>query len=182
MMLPTDAVCVPCSWAFTGRPPDTLRLWSVVYREDRPASPSHLKATALGGHTHLQNKADPSEFHRILASPPSGPWVCSVADSGQIHVLPFARVNRGPARWTVRFERHDVTAAPEEYRSLSEAMQSLYDAGFSKDDIATAPSPGRLFRAGIDLWRHHDSLLRRYRGGPLFTLSLFLLRKSEESQ
>jgi hypothetical protein len=170
-------VCVPCAWSMTGRPPDTLRLWSLVYREDRPAAPSHEKAPRLGSHIHLQNKADPSEFDAVLRDPPSGPWICAVADSGQIHVIPFARVNHG-RRWCVRFERHDVRSSSDEYSRIADAMQALYDAGYSKDDIATgSPSPGRLLRAGVDLWRENDKTLRRYRGGPLFELALFLRRR-----
>ena len=172
-------VCVPCTWTMTGRPPDTLRLWSVIYREDREAAPSHEKAPNLGPRLHLQNKADPSEFDALLREPPYGPWIASVADSGKIHVVPFARINRG-RRWCVRFERHDVRSTSEEYSRVADATQALYDAGFSKGDIEHGPSPSRLLRCGVELWRANDELLLPYRGGALFQLVMFLMRKKEK--
>lgn len=171
-------VCLACTWTMTGRPPDTLRLWSLVYRENRAAAPSHDKAPDLGRWIHAQNKADPSAFDAILRTPPEGRWVCSIADSGQIHVAPFAIVNRGKGRWCVRFERSDVRGTGLSYRRVADSMQTLYDAGFSKADIAAAPGPSKLYRCGLDLWRHHDEILRPFRGGALFELALFLRRKN----
>lgn len=172
-------MCEACAWSMTGRPPDTLRLWSIVYREDRDAAPSHEKAMDLGPRIHLQNKADPSEFDAVLRDPPAGPWVCSVADSGQIHVLPFARVNNGSGPWVVRFERFGVSSTPAEYGLVSDAMQALYEAGYSKADIGTLQSsPSRLNRCGVALWRAQSDILRPYAGGGLFQLALFLRRRS----
>lgn len=171
-------VCVPCAWTLTGKPPDTLRLWSLVYREDRDAAASHEKAPSLGPRIHLQNKADPSEADAVLRDPPDSPWVCTVADSGKIHTVPFAQINAGRA-WTARFERWDVRSTSDEYARIADAMQALMDAGFSKADISGEPSPGRLLRCGMELWREHDATLRPYRGGPLFDLALFLRRKSD---
>ena len=172
-------VCVPCTWTLTGKPPDTLRLWTLVYREDRLAAPSHDSAPGLGQHIHLQNKADPSEVDAILRDPPESPWICAVADSGKIHTTPFARVNRGRV-WCVRFERWDVRSTSDEYARVADAMQALMDAGFSKADIEGEPSPGRLVRCGIEVWREHDATLRPYRGGPLFDLALFVRRKTDD--
>lgn len=170
-------LCRACTWTMTGRPPDTLRLWSIVYREDRKAAPSHPAAPRLGPRLHLTNKANVSEIDSVLRTPPIGPWVCSVADSGQIHVAPFARVNTGAGAWCVRFERLDVLSSPDEYTRVASVMIELYAAGYSKEDIAGEPSPSKLYRSGVELWREHDRFLRRYRGGALFELALFLLRK-----
>ncbi len=163
----------------TGRPPDTLRLWSLVYREDRAAAVSHASAPNLGSYVHLQNKADPSEFDAILRDPPTTTWICSIADGGKIHVVPHARINHGADTWCVRYERFNVHSNTAEYIKLAGAMQALLDVGFSKGDIKTEPSPGRLVRCGIDMWRTYDSLLRRYRGGALFEVALFLRRRKD---
>lgn len=169
-------VCAPCTWTMTGRPPDTLRLWSLIYREDRPAAPSHAAAPALGARIHLSNKADPSGIDVLLRAPPESPWVCTVADSGQLHVVPFAQVNRGPT-FCVRFERADVRGTAADYGVIADAQQALLDGGFSKADIASCPSPGHLSRA-LPLWRRHDAILAPHRGRPLFALSLFLRRRT----
>lgn len=173
-------LCEPCTWAMTGRPPDTLRLWSVLYREDRASPPSHRKAPPLGARIHLHNKADLSAFDAALRDPPVGPWVCAIADSGQLHVVPFAAVNEGRAGWRVRFERLDVVATPAAYARLADAMATLYAAGFAKEEIARgAPAPHKLRGDGAARWRTAEVTLAAQRGSPLFDLSLFLLRKGD---
>ena len=60
-------LCCACAWAMTGRPPDTLRLWSIAYAEDGRTWPAnHPSAPNLGERIHLQNKADPSAFRALL--------------------------------------------------------------------------------------------------------------------
>lgn len=173
-------LCPGCAWAMTGRPPDTLRLWTVVYREDGAPFPSaHPASKDLGPRIHLQNKADPSGARAILLVPPVGRWICSVADSGQIHTLPFAPVNDGASRYGVRFERATIWTTPAEYRRIDDAIRELLAAGFSKEDIARRPAPYRLTGATIEIWRRIDPTLAPYRGGPLLDLALFLTRKDK---
>jgi hypothetical protein len=165
----------------TGRPPDTLRLWSVAWREGERAAPSHPKAPDLGAEVHLTNKADPGELDRVLREPPPGRWVCSVADTGQIHVVPLAVVNRGAGPWQARYERLDVRSSPAEYVRVSGAMRALLAAGFYKSDVETgSPTPARLNAGGPALWREHDATLVPYRGGALFRLALFLQRSPKK--
>jgi hypothetical protein len=173
-------LCRGCTWSMTGRPPDTLRLWTVVYREDGTSFPAaHPASKDLGPRIHLQNKADPSGARAILMAPPAGRWVCSVADSGQIHTLPFAPVNDGAGRYGVRFERATIWTTPAEYRRIDAAIRELQAAGFSKEDIAGRPSPYRLTSETIAIWRRLEPTLAPYRGGPLLDLALFLTRKDK---
>lgn len=175
-------VCCGCAWAMTGRPPDTLRLWSVAWAEEPRSWPAnHASAPALGPSIHLQNKADPSGFRALLLDPPTtGRWICAVADSGQIHTTPFAPVNYGAERFGVRFERVTVWTSRAEYGALDAAMAELLSAGFWKSDIES-PSAFRLAEPGaLPLWLKHRELLGRYRGGPLFDLVLFLSRAPKE--
>ena len=173
-------LCVACTWAMTGRPPDTLRLWSIAWSETPREWPlNHESAPNLGTSIHLQNKADPSAFRALLRCPPSGRWMCSIADSGQIHTAPFATVNRGAGRYSVRFERVNVVATPEQYRTVDDSISRLMAAGYTKQDIAEQPLPSRLIKCGLDLWRAEQEVLRPYRGSPLFDLALFLARKDQ---
>lgn len=174
-------LCRGCAWSMTGRPPDTLRLWSIGYREDgAPWPANHSAAKDLGPRIHAQNKADPSAFRALLREPPStGAWVCSIADSGQIHTLPFAPVNGPGARYGVRYERSTIWTSAAEYRQIDDAIRELMTAGFSKDDIAGTPSPYRLTGATIEVWRRLQPALTPYRGGPLLDLALFLARKDK---
>lgn len=174
----SDNVCIPCAWVMTGKPPDTVRMWSVVYREDREAAPSNPKAihTRTGPHTHLCSKADLSQVVDTLLDPPDSTWGVSIADSGQIHVLPQAQVNTGRL-WTVQFERAKIHASSDQLSTLIHHCAVLYGAGFVKDDISSgSPHPSKLVKYGLDVWRDNDEVLRPHRGGALMDLALFLLR------
>lgn len=171
-------VCCACVWLMGEKPPNTFRLWSVVYREDRPAAASTAKAVyPHGPHTHCTSKADVSEIVDVLFDPPDSPWVCSIADSGQIHILPWCRVNVGDA-WTVRYEREDITATSDEFAHVLYHASALLAAGYIRDDIETLdPHPSKLVRHGIDIWRVHASPLKQWRRSGLLRLALSLTRK-----
>lgn len=175
-------VCPACCWVTTGRPPDAIRPWSILYREDRPAAPSHPAAQAswaASGRLHAQNKADPTAFVDALLNPPFGRWAMAICDSGQIHVIPFARLNTRRDVWEVRFERLNVRGTPRSFAAVYGAASRLYEIGFAKEDIATGqPHPSKLVKYGIDVWAEQDAVLKSYRGGALMELALFLLRKS----
>lgn len=172
-------VCVPCIYILGGKPPDTFRLWSVVYREDRLATPSNLKASYQhGSHTHCTSKSDVSEIVDILLAPPSGQWLCAVADSGQIHILPWSIVNDGSEVWTVRFERLAITSTPAEFAGVLYDVCTLLAAGYIRDDIETLrPHPSKLVKYGIAIWRAHASPLEKWRRSGLLALAIALTRK-----
>ncbi len=172
-------VCVPCVYILGGKPPDTFRLWSVVYREDRLAAPSNPKATyPHGPHTHCTSKADVSEIVDILIDPPEGQWLCAVADSGQIHILPWSVVNAGSDAWTVRFERLAITSTPAEFAGVIYHVCALLAAGYIRDDIETLkPHPSKIVKYGIDIWRAHASPLEQWRRSGLRALAIALTRK-----
>jgi len=169
----------------SGQPPETFRMWSIVYREDMQAPPSHEKAVSShqGPHTHLCNKADLSHVINTLLAPPEGPYGVVVADSGQIHCLPQARLNWQSRQWTVRFERSDVTSTPERFGHVLHHCAALYAGGFIKDDILSGqPAPSKLVKHGLEFWRHHNTELLRHRGGALLELSVFLLREGNRDE
>jgi hypothetical protein len=171
-------LCVACTWAMTGRPPDTLRLWSIAYRDAAAPWPSnHPSCTLPSGAVHAQNKADPSAFRALLREPPVGRWVCSIADSGQIHTLPFAPVNVGSGRFGVRFERTTITTTAAEYGELDAAIHRLMRAGFTKTDITDEPPPHRLVECGAELWMTERRRLAPWLRSSLLELVLFLARK-----
>lgn len=105
----SDVVCTPCAWSMSGKPPDTFRMLSVVYRTDIDLSHRAIPGTrrAIGPHTWVGNKKDLRMVLDTLLSPPGGVWFASVADSGKVHTVPFATINKGGS-WTIRFERSDV--------------------------------------------------------------------------
>jgi len=176
-------LCIACAWAMTGRPPDTLRMWSLAYREDGATMPAHHEACsvlpALSNVT-AQNKADPSVFRGMLRSPPSiGQWFVSIADSGQVHVLPFAPVNSGSGRYGVRFERNTVWAYPADYVRVDDAYGALMAAGFSKGEIESGEPYVSRISANGSAWSRHFPTIRPHLNSGLLGLISFLIRKDK---
>lgn len=183
LAVPTsDKVCEACAWSMEGRPPKTLRMWSVVYREDGRSCASAATAPDLGPRVCLINKADPAPALDVLLAPPVGPWFCALADSGKIHVLPYATVNHGRGRWVVRFERENIPGTSRGLASKVYHAAHLLRAGFSKRDVSSRePSPARVAKLGIDLWREHVTALGP-RPDALERLAIFLLRKETRDE
>src|SRR5690606_7540789 len=76
----SDRICEGCVWVCSGKPPATVRMWTVVARPDAPAPPSAGKCVLPAG-THLQytSRADMRWAVSTLADPPAGPWLVSIA-------------------------------------------------------------------------------------------------------
>lgn len=176
-------VCEPCAWALAGKPPNTLRLWSIVYRPDRPADPSNPKAKLdLGPHVQLTTRGDLRAAMALLLDPPEGvEWVVTIAVSGQKHVVPFARTNTG-RRWTIRFEATDLAATSDELaRCLHHAVE-LKRLGFSSEEITSGqPHIARLSKH-MDAWRRHSGALAFFRAGHLLELALMALTKEHTDE
>ena len=170
-------LCRACTWSMRGRPPDTIRMWSVLWREDEkiPKSLGPWGAPAV----HLNNKSDLSAFVDILRNPPQCRWLVALADSGQIHTLAFAPVNLPCAhQWGIRFERNDVRAGAGDFRLLHDTAVALYRAGFSRNDIFTGEvRPPALCKHGIDVWREHRPRIAPWFNSKLLELACFFLRK-----
>lgn len=176
-------VCIPCVWLLGGKPPDTFRLWSVVYRADRPAAPSNAKAVyPHGPHTHCTSKSDVSEIVDVLLDPPDAPWVCSIADSGQIHILPWSPINRG-SEWTVMYERVRIDSDSRQFAEVLFHVAALLAAGFIREDVETLdPHPSKLAKYGQDVWATHARPLQQWRRSGLLALAVALTRKDSYDQ
>lgn len=175
----SDHVCIPCSWAMTGKPPDTLRLWSIVYREDRALAQTNPKPARMPP-ACLTSKADTRPIVETLLHPPAdgSPWFVAVAESGQIHVAPFAPVNRRADAWGMRFERREIRSTPVEFATVLWHVAGLLCAGFARGDVQSLePHPSKLARHGAETWRQHADPLRRYIDGGLLALAIFLCTK-----
>src|SRR5690606_27614113 len=120
------------------------------------------------------NRADPAPITAILADPPEGEWLVTVAVSGQKHVLPYGTVNRGRGRWTVRQVTLNATATPTQWRDVHAHALALRRMGVSGDDILTGHPPASVkTRAALDQWRTHATPLTPYQQSPLLELALW---------
>lgn len=174
----TNLVCAACLWCCSGKPPATLRMWSVVASEDTariPASDPKAWLQSTPG-LCLYNRSRPGILTRLLADPPARPWVASVALSGQKHVLPYAHINTG-YRWTVRVEDHSVTSDPTEWVAVHHSAMELRRLGIPADAVLNG-TPDRIrTRADLDAWKEHNDQLGPYHRSPLLSLALWTITK-----
>lgn len=142
----TDRVCWACMTCCSGRPPASLRMWTIVATPGRDLPASAAKAAAIYGDRPgicLTSRANTRPIIDTLISPPDGPWLVSVATSGQKHVLPYAVVNHGTSQWRVRMETVTVISTPEEFATVTKHVIQLRRAGAHSEDIL-AGRPGRV--------------------------------------
>lgn len=174
----SDRTCYGCAWVCTGKGMDQIRMWTIVAVPDRELPPSNPKAQYATPHLHCTSRADMRTVVDTLADPPDGPWLVAVAESGQKHTIPYARINHGAGRWRVRMDARDITATPGEFREVFGRVLALRKAGFTPGEIeALEPPVGRLNAATLPIWRHHAAALSPWRGSPLLHLATFLPNK-----
>lgn len=111
-----------------------------------------------------------------------GPWFATIADSGQIHMLPFAPVNEtGTRRGSVLFERQIVMLPRLKSVGwdLVQKMADLLTAGATKEEIESGeygPRAWQLCELRLSGFEDHWS---GKRGSPWFSLALWLAQRDE---
>jgi len=173
--------CEACVWSMQGRPPKTIRMWSILWREDGLVPPSREGCPWQVPGVHMSNKADLTAFFQVLLNPPRCKWIMTLADSGQIHLLPFAKVNMPTAKsWTIRLERNDIKCNREDFPMIVSHAEALYRAGFVKDDIMYGqPQSSMIYKRGINIWKEHGGALKPWFGSKQLELATFFLRKEK---
>lgn len=173
-----NRVCSACLWCCSGKPPATLRMWTIIAAPDVPSSQPKAFLQDTPG-LCLTSRADTTPVIDTLANPPYGDWLVSVAVSGQKHVLPYATVNRSAGPWTVRMESTNVTGDPDTWRQVIQAAATLRAAGHRDSDILAGAPTIAACKTPADLgwWAAHSDTLRPYTGAPLLSLALWALTK-----
>jgi hypothetical protein len=171
----SDRICEPCvfvhSWvAPPGYPPAepgkkgvNLRLFSHLHDER-----GYLFA----------NKGNKPLIRDWLRAPKHGAWWAAIADSGQKHVLPWARVNapRHRGAGIVRFEQRDVEIGDW---ALVDVMTAALTAGVTKADIETGQYTSRSWQLAEELVRRLEREHGHARGGGWWELALWLSQRDE---
>ena len=177
----SDRICAACIWCCSGKPPATLRMWSIVAAPGQNLAPSQPKAWLKDTPgLCLTSRADPAPVADILLDPPPGEWTATVATSGQKHVLPYGRVNVGAGRWTVRMESTDVTAGPAEWRLVLGHVAALRAARHGAEQVRQGAPDMRAVKTPADLrvWRALAEPLTPYLRSPLIDLALWCCTKT----
>lgn len=181
----SEAVCRACTWSMEGRPPNTLRMWSILYREDCEAAPSNSSAPNCGPWVHLENKGNLDAVGHVLLNPPWKPWCLSIADSGKIHILPYTPTNTGEDRkcWIIRIERENVHGSINEFGKIMHSISVLVGSGFAKKYILSRdPPPGELVKRGINIWKDNIDELPVFGNTSIERIALMIIRKDNADE
>ena len=174
----TPDVCPACLWCCSGKPPLTLRMWTIV-----AAPGAYLPASQPKAFIHdtpglcLTSRANTRPVVNTLASPPAGDWLISVALSGQKHVLPYAVVNHGDSRWTVRVEDHTVTATADQWRHVHQSALGLRRLGVPADAVMAGEPRFVKTADQLATWRALNTGLQPWLGSSLLELALWTITK-----
>lgn len=173
----SDRICEPCVYAHSwtappGYPPATdgkrgvnLRLFSHFYDER--------------GYV-FANKGSKPVIREWLRGPKRGAWWAAIADSGQKHVLPWARVNTARMRGNgvVRFEQRDIVIGDW---LMADMMRDLLTAGVTKDELSTGQFTPRAWQLAEQPLRAFEREYGGERGGGWYELALWLSQRDEEA-
>jgi len=171
-------ICEACLWCCSGKPPATLRMWSIIAAPGFRLPSSNPKAWIQDTLSlYLFNRSTPELLAAILADPPDSEWVASVAISGQKHVLPYAEVNHGAGQWTVRVEDHNVTATPGQWATVHYAAVRLRRLGVPAESVMQGIPQYIKTRDDLGTWRALNDTLTPWLGSPLLDLALWTITK-----
>lgn len=177
---PSDRVCAACLWCCSGRPPASLRMWSIVAIPSQILPESNPKAWLQdidGLYLGARGDTTGTLVDSVLSAPPDGDWHVSIATSGQKHVAPYSDVQHGRGRWAIRMETVTVTGTPEEWAHIRGHALALRRLGVPAEDIQ-AGTPRHLHTADdLAAWRDHSTPLTPYLGSPLLSLALWSITK-----
>lgn len=170
-----NRICVACLWCCSGRPPATLRMWSIA----TTPHPSHPKAWLKDTPgVCLTNRANPAPIRDTLINPPTGKWLVTVAYSGQKHVIPYSPINAGARKWTIRVEDHYVTSTPTQFETVHTAANKIRSLGVPEEAVMIGEPRFIKTPDALTQWRTHSKTLHPYLGSPLLRLALWTITKT----
>lgn len=172
-------VCWGCVSICSGSPPRTWRQWTVVATPSRHLPPSQEKAGAWLGQNFglcLTSKKDTSPVIDTLLDPPDGPWVVSIAESGQKHVLPYADVNYGNAGF-VRMETVNIAYMRNTFRKVFYHALAIRRLGVPSEAVLRGEPRFLKTREALETWREHQKQLAPYTNSPMLALVLWCITK-----
>jgi len=155
----SEVVCEHCAWALSYR---ELRNYSILATGERLYHPSR------------------AEIKETLLKPPEPPFLLAVAESGQRWLHFKAKVNLSNKRFLVRLDNFDVIVNPEQFKTLLEPIEELYQT-FTKAEIESGNYQSHRIREfGMERWERIESIIEPARKSSLFQLAIFVAQRSAE--
>ena len=173
-----EIVCNACLFFFEEA---SLEL-AARMEKDKPQKMRNYSHFVLGGQWTPLSKGNKAKMQALLMGE-TFPELAAIADSGQKHIV--FRAMRNPAGskagW-VQFEEQRIYLVPAELQALLARVESLY-ARFSKGEIESGNYYGhRILQFGMARWQELEDQIKPMRGKPIFSLALFLARRSDDGE
>lgn len=157
------------------------RNWSWFILGDKLVSP-----IIEGEHTEgkdtlpvVKNLATRIEIKEWLLNPPTPPFTIAIAESGQKHILHWAKVAQSQEVFPVQFELDTVFVTTDEFQPILAAYESLMKMDFSKIEIESGEySSARLMKVlGNEEFEVYERAIASYRGTRLLQLVGYVATK-----
>jgi hypothetical protein len=121
--------------------------------------------------TELPTRAKIREW---LVNPPEPPFTIAIAESGQKHILPWAREARSRDRFPVQFELDSLWVQRSQFLDLLQAFEELMGMGFSKTEIVSGEyRPDRLMPV-LSSYQQWEDIVQAWRGTRLMDLVAYV--------
>lgn len=155
----SEVVCEHCAWALSYR---ELRNYSILATCGQLYHPTRV------------------QIREIILSPPEPPFLLAVAESGQRWLHFKAKVNLSNKRFAVRMDNFDVIVSPEQFKSLLEPIEEMYQT-FTKAEIESGNYQShRIQSFGMERWEKLEATIAPTRKSSLFQLVLFVAQREEK--
>lgn len=126
------------------------------------------------------SKGEKPKILQWLQGPKQGWWFCVIADSGQKHLLPYARMNPPGSRGVIRFEEQEIPLPSLGELVIVDEMIELLTAGATKEELASGDYTARGWMLCGDAIRAFEGSHGGKRGGAWFSLAVWLAQRDEE--
>ena len=162
----SDRVCEACVSVMSGRPPDTMRMYSHLVEGER---------------WQKLNKGHKPAMREFLRGPHPKEWFAAIADSGQKHIIPWCPRNApNQAGGAVLFEEQ-IVVLPKTHSGwmLIDHTSELLTVGATKEEVASGDYSARAWAiAGVEL-QAFEARYSGLRGGAWFGLAVWLAQRDE---
>jgi CRISPR type IV-associated protein Csf1 len=114
-----------------------------------------------------------------LVNPPEPPFTIAIAESGQKHILPWAREAQSRDYFPVQFELDSLWVQRSQWLDLLQAFEELMGMGFSKTEIVSGEyRPDRLMPV-LSSYQQWDGIVQAWRGTRLIDLASYVATTEE---
>jgi CRISPR type IV-associated protein Csf1 len=127
----------------------------------------------------VRNLAQRVQIREWLINPPQPPFEIVLAESGQKHLLPFARVALNRDKFPVLFEQDVLQVDRNRFIRLLAAYERLLALGFSKTEIDTGNWRTDRLSAVLSDWWELEEVVQGVRGTRLLSLVSFVAQRPE---